>query len=158
VRPSHVTLHSLRTATVAPHARALRDTLITILLNVGNSRRIGAGFEIDQGVVNFRCCLRECQQDFANMRMCHAVSHPDASLQRDGYFYVTQGEKTLANQTHAGGHPAPLRVPIKLRTHMFLFIAQRCSAGTMRAMGSSASEMRGRDMCAGGIQVCVSLL
>ena len=24
-------------------------------------------------------------------------------LQRDGYFYVTQGEKSLANQTHAGG-------------------------------------------------------
>lgn len=46
-------------------------------------------------------------------------------IKRDGYFYVTQGEKTLANQTHAG---------------------------TMRAMGSSSAEMRGRDMCAGGIQ------
>jgi hypothetical protein len=23
-------------------------------------------------------------------------------LQRDGYFYVTQGEKSLANQTHKG--------------------------------------------------------
>jgi hypothetical protein len=96
-------------------------------LNVGNSRRIGAGFEIDQGVANFRCCLRECQQDFANTRKSHAVSHPDAPLQRDGYFYVTQGEKTLANQTHAGGRPAPLRVPIKFRTHMSLFMSSLLS-------------------------------
>jgi hypothetical protein len=34
-------------------------------------------------------------------------------LQRDGYFFVTQGEKTLANQTHTGDfqsqHPSPSR-------------------------------------------------
>jgi hypothetical protein len=29
-------------------------------------------------------------------------AQPHVLLQRDGYFYVTQGEKTLANQTHAG--------------------------------------------------------
>ena len=34
-------------------------------------------------------------------------------LQRDGYFYVTQGEKSLANQTHAGGQRRALCVLLR---------------------------------------------
>lgn len=35
---------------------------------------------------------------------------PHVLRQRDGYFYVTQGEKTLVNQTHAGVCQAPPHV------------------------------------------------
>lgn len=63
-------------------------------------------------------------------------------LQRDGYFYVTQGEKTLANQTHTGDFQSQ---------HPTLRPAD-AAPGTLQAMATSASDMRGRDMCAGGIQ------